>query len=213
MWKRRIVRELDELAEICGNPTALRMHNGTELISVELEKWARRLAIERRFIQPARPMQNGLIERFKRTYREEALNCYAFETLGEVRRMTADCITRYNEIRTRESLGDLTPRQYLMAKSLLPSTSKWSEKRGGDTPYRTFRMIFAAQNQASVGVERLSLQWLWYRARRQCPSLSDLPAHLVQDSALLAPPPHLHPKLAASYGWWSGLPIVEAETE
>jgi putative transposase len=114
---RRIVRALEELVEIRGKPLALRMDNGPELISDELEKWARRHAIERRFIQPGRQMQNGLIERFNRTYREEVLNCYVFETLGEVRRMTADWITRYNEIRTHESLGDLTPRQYLMAKS------------------------------------------------------------------------------------------------
>ena len=114
---RRIVRALDELVEIRGKPTALRMDNGPELISDELEKWVRRHAVERRFIQPGPPMQNGLIERFNRTYREEVLNCYVFETLGEVRRMTAEWITRYNEIRTHESLGDLTPRQYLMAKS------------------------------------------------------------------------------------------------
>jgi transposase InsO family protein len=40
-----------------------------------------------------------------------------FETLGEVRRMTADSITRYNEIRPHESLGIVAPRQYLMAQS------------------------------------------------------------------------------------------------
>lgn len=114
---RRIVRALDELIAIRGKPSALRMDNGPELTSDELEKWARRHGIERRFIQPGRPMQNGLIERFNRTYREEVLNCYVFETLGEVRRMTADWVTRYNEIRPHEALGDLAPRQYLMAKS------------------------------------------------------------------------------------------------
>jgi putative transposase len=45
------------------------------------------------------------------------LNCYVFETLGEVRRMTEDWQRRYNEERRHESLGNLTPRQYLMAKS------------------------------------------------------------------------------------------------
>ena len=114
---RRIVRALDELIEIRGKPAGLRMDNGPELISDELEKWARRHGIERRFIQPGRPMQNGLIERFNRTYREEVLDCYVFETLGEVRRMTADWITRYNEVRPHESLGDIAPRQYFMAKS------------------------------------------------------------------------------------------------
>jgi putative transposase len=114
---RRIVRALDELVEIRGKPAGLRMDNGPELISDELEKWARRHGVERRFIQPGRPMQNGLIERFNRTYREEVLDCYVFETLGEVRRMTADWINRYNEIRPHESLGDIAPRPYLMANS------------------------------------------------------------------------------------------------
>jgi putative transposase len=114
---RRIVRALDELIKLRGKPAGLRMDNGPELISDELERWARRHGIERRFIQPGKPMQNGLIERFNRTYREEVLDCYVFETLGEVRRMTADWITRYNGIRPHESLGNVAPRQYLMAQS------------------------------------------------------------------------------------------------
>lgn len=114
---KRIVRALDELIEIRGRPAGLRMDNGPELISDELERWARRHGIERRFIQPGKPMQNGLIERFNRTYREEVLDCYVFETLGEVRRMTADWIPRYNEVRRHESLGNVAPRQYLMAQS------------------------------------------------------------------------------------------------
>ncbi len=31
--------------------------------------------------------------------------------------MTADWLTRYNEHRPHESLGNLTPKEYLMAKS------------------------------------------------------------------------------------------------
>jgi transposase InsO family protein len=58
--------------------------------------------------------QNGYVERFNRTYREEVLKCYVFETLGEVRRMTAEWLVRYNEHRRHESLGNLSP---MMAKS------------------------------------------------------------------------------------------------
>jgi transposase InsO family protein len=58
-----------------------------------LEKWAKQHDIERRFIQPGRPMQNGLIERFNRTHREEVLDCYVFETLNEARLMTSDWMT------------------------------------------------------------------------------------------------------------------------
>jgi putative transposase len=103
--------------EIRGKPAKLRLDNGPELISEELAKWANKHGIHLLFVQPGRPMQNGFIERFNRTYREEVLNCYVFETLGEVRRMTEEWQRRYNEERRHESLGDLSPRQYLMAKS------------------------------------------------------------------------------------------------
>jgi len=115
---RRIVRALEQLIELRGKPLKLRMDNGPELISDTLASWAKSHGIELLFIQPGRPMQNGYIERFNRTYRQEVLNAYVFETLGEVRRMTAEWIVRYNEQRPHESLGDLSPRHYLMAKSL-----------------------------------------------------------------------------------------------
>ena len=92
------------------------MFYGPEFISEALARWARCHGVELRFIQPGKPMQNGYVERFNRTYREEVLNCYVFETLGEVRRMTEEWLTRYNEQRPHESLGDLSPRQYLMAE-------------------------------------------------------------------------------------------------
>ncbi len=94
------------------------MDNAPDLISDALAKWAKRYGVELLFIQPGRPMQNGYMERFNRTYRQEVLNAYVFETLNEVRRMIADWLVRYNEKRPHESLGDLSPRQYLMAKSL-----------------------------------------------------------------------------------------------
>jgi putative transposase len=114
---RRIVRALDELIEIRGKPEMLRMDNGPELISAELEAWARKHGIRLLFIQPGKPNQNAYIERFNRTYRNEVLDCYVFETLEEVRRMTADWLVRYNEQRPHESLGNLSPRQYLMTRS------------------------------------------------------------------------------------------------
>jgi len=114
----RVVRALDQLIELRGKPVQLRLDNGPEFISEALAKWANKNGVKLLFIQPGRPMQNGFIERFNRTYRQEVLNCYVFETLGEVRRMTEEWQRRYNEERRHESLGNLTPRQYLMAKSL-----------------------------------------------------------------------------------------------
>jgi hypothetical protein len=48
--------KLDELAEIRGKPGGLRVDNGPELISEELERRARAHGVERLFIQPGLPM-------------------------------------------------------------------------------------------------------------------------------------------------------------
>jgi transposase InsO family protein len=71
------------------------------------------------------PMQNGYIERFNRTYREEVLNCYIFETLAEVRRMSglADSLQRAQTARVaRQSHTE----RILNGKINLISTLKWS---------------------------------------------------------------------------------------
>ena len=124
----RIVRVLDELVDVRGRPRRLRLDNGPELISDALRDWAKRHNdVTLAFIQPGRPMQNAFIERFNRSYREEVLNCYVFETLAEVRQLTAEWIIRYNEQRPHEALANLTPRQYLIENHPQLSTFGRSE--------------------------------------------------------------------------------------
>lgn len=116
----RVVRALNELIEIHGKPKRLRVDNGPEFISKLLADWAANHGIDLRFIQPGKPTQNAYIEKFNRTYRTEVLDCYVFEILEEVRRMTEEWRHRYNHERLHESLGKLPPIQFAMAKSHLP---------------------------------------------------------------------------------------------
>jgi putative transposase len=94
----RVVRALNELIELRGRLQKLRMYYGPELTSGILAKWAKRRGVELLFLRPRGPMQNSYIERFNHTYREEVLNAHVFETLGDVRRMTADWLVRYNYV-------------------------------------------------------------------------------------------------------------------
>lgn len=110
----RIVRALEELAEIRGVPKRLRLDNGPEFISQALCEWAKCRGVELQFIQPGKPTQNAYIERFNKTFRTEVLSCYVFTSLTEVRDMTEDWLKRYNEARPHEALGNLTPLQYLV---------------------------------------------------------------------------------------------------
>ncbi len=109
----RIIRVLDRIAIWRGYPQKIRMDNGPELTSVTMAGWAEINGIELEFIQPGKPMQNSFIERFNRTYREEVLNMYIFDRLSEVREITENWIEEYNRERPHESLGDLTPQEFL----------------------------------------------------------------------------------------------------
>lgn len=44
--------------------------------------------IKLEFLKPGSPNQNGFVERFNRSYREEVLDWYLFESLQEVREIT-----------------------------------------------------------------------------------------------------------------------------
>jgi putative transposase len=56
------------------------MYYGSELTSQAFTDWCRQQDIELRFIQPGKPNQNAYIERFNRTYREEVLSAYLFDS-------------------------------------------------------------------------------------------------------------------------------------
>ncbi|OBT09343.1 transposase [Vibrio sp. UCD-FRSSP16_10] len=112
----RVLRVLEQVVAWRGYPQKIRMDNGPEFISLKLAEWAEENQVELEFIKPGKPTQNSYIERFNRTYRDAILNMYMFKTLREVRELTKSWINEYNSERPHDSLGDLTPWEYL-AKS------------------------------------------------------------------------------------------------
>src|SRR5512146_2501668 len=65
----------------------------------QLLDWAQERNIELLHIPPGKPAQNACIERFNRTYREEALDAYLFDDLEQVRLITESWLQDYNTIR------------------------------------------------------------------------------------------------------------------
>jgi putative transposase len=122
----RVVRELDRIAAYRGYPLKLRLDNGPELISLALAEWAEEHGVILEFIKPGKPMQNGFIERFNRTYRQAVLDMYVFTTLDEVREQTEKWLNEYNDDRPHDALGDLSPREFLLTQNPEVSTYGWS---------------------------------------------------------------------------------------
>lgn len=108
----RVIRVLAMLSAWRGYPKQLRIDNGPELISHKLADWADRNKVELAFIQPGKPSQNGYIERFNRTYREDILDAYIFGSIREVQAITEDWLEEYNTVRPHDSLGGIPPYQY-----------------------------------------------------------------------------------------------------
>jgi len=108
----RVIRVLENLAEWRGYPKSIRMDNGPEFISHKLEQWADKNNVELNFIQPGKPAQNAYIERFNRTYREEVLDLYLFESLTQARALTDEWLDEYNIDRPHQALGGLTPHEF-----------------------------------------------------------------------------------------------------
>lgn len=77
-----VMRILDRIAIWRGLPERISRHRaGTDCFG---SGRLGRVVLE--FIKPSRPMQNGFIERFNRSYREAVLNMYIFERLEDVKR-------------------------------------------------------------------------------------------------------------------------------
>jgi putative transposase len=123
----RLIRTLEQLESWRGLPQAIRCDNGPEIISQVFVDWCEERGIKIRYIQPGKPNQNAYVERFNRTYREEVLNAYLFEDLGQVREITYRWLRDYNDNRPHDSLGRIPPSQFRRNLSQLEnSTSELS---------------------------------------------------------------------------------------
>lgn len=109
----RILRVLDQVVLMRGTPQRLRTDHGPEFTSAAFQGWCEEHHIEHAFTQPGKPPQNAFIERFNGSYRDGVLNAWIFMDLDQVREETETWLRDYNTIRPHESLGDVSPLEFL----------------------------------------------------------------------------------------------------
>ena len=107
-----VVKVLERLIVERGQPRAIRVDNGPEFIAAALTEWCFERNIKLLHIQPGKPMQNGYIERFNRSYRNDVLDANLFESIYQARELSDEFLEDYNHHRPHESLGNISPIKY-----------------------------------------------------------------------------------------------------
>ncbi len=105
----KVVEVLKHIVMERGKPEQIRVDNGPEFLSKAFTGWCLRQGIVIKYIQPGKPMQNGYIERLNRTFREDVLDAYEFDTLEQLRILCDEWQYQYNHYHPHQSLSGKTP--------------------------------------------------------------------------------------------------------
>jgi putative transposase len=90
----------------------LRSDNGLIFTSKRYLKLVHRYGLEPEYITPYSPEQNGVIERFMRTLKEECIWMHLFSSFKEAKAIIESWIEEYNTQRPHQELGYLAPVEY-----------------------------------------------------------------------------------------------------
>jgi putative transposase len=104
-----VVKILEEVGRQLGFPKAIRVDQGTEFVSRDLDLWAYQRDVTLDFSRPGKPTDNAFIESFNGKFRAECLNAHWFMSLDDAQRKCEDWRRDYNEERPHSAIGNKVP--------------------------------------------------------------------------------------------------------
>lgn len=96
-----------------GIPDYIRSDNGSEFTAKMLQKFIQGVGVKTAYITPGSPWENGFIERFNGTLRDELLNREVFYSLNEARILIENFRQEYNSSRPHSSLNYIAPLTFI----------------------------------------------------------------------------------------------------
>jgi putative transposase len=106
-----VVTTLERITRDHGFPKRIKVDNGPEFISKDLDRWAYWNHVELDFSRPGKPSDNALVEAFNSRFRQECLNQHWFMSLEDARMKLSAWQTEYNTERPHSALGYRAPLQ------------------------------------------------------------------------------------------------------
>ena len=104
-----VVATLERVCAVVGFPGTIRVNQGSEFVSRDLDLWAYRHGVVLDFSRPGKPTGNAFIEAFNGRLRTECLNTHWFLSLADAREKLEAWRRYYNEDRPHGAIGYKTP--------------------------------------------------------------------------------------------------------
>jgi len=104
-----VVRTLDQVCSQVGYPKTIRVDNGSEFISRDMDLWAYQRGVTLDFSRPGKPTDNAFIEAFNSKLRSECLNTHWFMGLQDACEKLEEWRRYYNEERPHSAIGNIPP--------------------------------------------------------------------------------------------------------
>jgi putative transposase len=104
-----VVRTLERVCGEVGYPKTIRVDQGSEFVSRDLDLWAYSNGVILDFSRPGKPTDNAFIEAFNSKVRSECLNAHWFMSLDDARSKLEDWRRYYNEERPHSAIGQMMP--------------------------------------------------------------------------------------------------------
>ena len=104
-----IVATLERVCGQIGYPKTIRVDQGSEFISRDMDLWAYRRGVTLDFSRPGKPTDNAFIEAFNGRLRAECLNAHWFLSLADATEKLEAWRRDYNEQRPHSAIGNKVP--------------------------------------------------------------------------------------------------------
>jgi putative transposase len=104
-----VVATLERVCAKTGYPSTIRVDQGSEFVSRDLDLWAYAHGVILDFSRPGKPTDNAFIEAFNSKLRAECLNAHWFMSLEDARQKLEDWRRYYNEDRPHSGIGQIPP--------------------------------------------------------------------------------------------------------
>ena len=104
-----VIDALEEARRRIGLPKTIRVDQGCQFTSKELDLWAYTNGVTLDFSRPGKPTDNAYVESFNASVRLECLGQHWFLDLDDAREKIEQWRIEYNEVRPHSAIDDRTP--------------------------------------------------------------------------------------------------------